>query len=222
MTEINLPKWPQILIRGKDVSVEQALEIIRRTDIFFDFPDYCGNDRLFNKYLMNLLNIPEALEYRPFWRQKWGCIETENFICNSWIVSSSLQGPNGWCSPEGKIEYAYNVASKWPTVEELFLNFEKIAEAFPFLEFGVVVMDQEYSSMLPKNPLVSFLIKAGEVTQVPATLDVLTPYGGPIEPVPTHVHFQKVVANSITDREKGLAKEVLEKFENKAKELGLK
>lgn len=35
LMERSLPKWPQMIVTGTPVSEMQALEIIRRTDVFF-------------------------------------------------------------------------------------------------------------------------------------------------------------------------------------------
>ena len=43
----SLPKWPQFLLSGQSILREQALEIIRRTDSFFAFPKYAGNNAQF-------------------------------------------------------------------------------------------------------------------------------------------------------------------------------
>ena len=47
----HLPKWPQMIVTGKRVTVDQAKEIIFRTDSFLsDASDYSGgNARNFNR-----------------------------------------------------------------------------------------------------------------------------------------------------------------------------
>ena len=43
-----LPKWPQCIITGERVTLEQADEIIRRTDTFLTF-GFGGNDNRFDE-----------------------------------------------------------------------------------------------------------------------------------------------------------------------------
>lgn len=44
-SHINLPKWTKMLVVGKKISVEQAKDIIFRTDPFFTDPsDYSGGN----------------------------------------------------------------------------------------------------------------------------------------------------------------------------------
>ncbi len=38
----NLPKWPQMLVTGDSLTIEQAKEIIRRTDRFFEWKQKYG------------------------------------------------------------------------------------------------------------------------------------------------------------------------------------
>ena len=44
MTYPGLPKWPQMYTTGLPVAIEQAKEIIRRTDSYFTSPRHAGNE----------------------------------------------------------------------------------------------------------------------------------------------------------------------------------
>ena len=98
----SLPKWPKMVVTGKKLTVEQALEIIRRTDSFFSYQS--GNNHAFIKDAQIVLGMPIKKEsydkefknqdgspnydsYRKYydqyseesdnWKERWECIETE-------------------------------------------------------------------------------------------------------------------------------------------------
>jgi hypothetical protein len=58
----SLPKWPQMIVTGKPVTVENAKDIIFRTDSFLTSSDEFsgGNNKEFNDwyciYIQNLIN----------------------------------------------------------------------------------------------------------------------------------------------------------------------
>lgn len=166
----SLPKWPQMKVTGVSISPEQALEIIRRTDRFFVCQS--GNNRSFIKQAQQILRIPQydwqnEGDFNAFcaeqeaWEKKWGVISL-NYAYNDWISSAFVYGPNGWCHPDGTIDYGFNIG-KWPTIEEVLEDWTTIAKEFPFLNVGVSLMDSEYCEDNPV-PVVSFAIKDGQVT----------------------------------------------------------
>lgn len=156
-----LPKWPQMIVTGKTLEEEQALEIIRRTDRFFACP--IGNNHNFVEKAKNIVKYPKD-GYNDIieWEEKWGYISLE-YVENDWISSAFIYGPHGWCHPDGSIAYALNIG-KWPEVPEILNDWETIAQAFPFLEAEVTVMNNEHHC--PSEPVVSFLIRDGEVELV--------------------------------------------------------
>lgn len=155
----NLPKWPQMLVTGKQVTVEQAKEIIFRTDEFLtDASTYSGgNARNFNAEYrkragLDLLQFERTARdghtYTSFdWdKQRELCerlnIIRTNYVENSWASCSYAGGPHGWCSPEGVISYSDNVG-KWSSIEEIIDDWTKIAQAFPYLDLHVTLMSGE-------------------------------------------------------------------------------
>ena len=166
-----MPKWPQCIIKGKPVTQEQALEIIRRTDMFFSGFD--GNNEEFIKEARRVTHS-ECMDFYHFdnkksWEEKqdeedkfkevWNLLETE-YIQNHWISCFRVDGPNGWCHPDGTIEYHLNVG-KWPNVEDIHRDLLDIAQAFPFVEMTVSLMDGEEDYC--ENTVVSFSVKDGHV-----------------------------------------------------------
>lgn len=171
-----LSKWPQMKVMGKAVTVDQAKEIIRRTDTFFG-PYGGGNDHVFDDRVRALLKMPDDTdvhkhyELRVAWRKAWGLIETE-YVHNSWISCAFIGGPHGWCHPDGSISYSDNVG-KYPELKEVLEDWQKLAKEFPFLELGVVLMNGEGCEEYIR-PVVGFVVKDGLVTVVdPAETDPL-------------------------------------------------
>lgn len=167
LLKVELEKWPQCIITGKKISEESALEIIRRTDSFFEY-FYCSDEKYQNK-LIEILKIPtiwpgadtdmihQTFELQEVWKSRWGYISTE-YIHNDFIDSSFVGGTNGWCHPDGTIEYHYNIG-KWPTVKEVLIDLENIQREFPFLELECTLMNHEWCE--DSTPVVSFATSSG-------------------------------------------------------------
>lgn len=155
----NLPKWPQMLVTGKQVTVEQAKEIIFRTDDFLtDASTYSGgNARNFNAAYRKRAGL-ELLQFERTARdghtytdidwdkqheiqERLNIIRT-NYVENRWASCSYIGGPHGWCSPAGVISYSDNVG-KWPSIEEIVEDWSTIAQAFPYLDLHVTLMSGE-------------------------------------------------------------------------------
>jgi len=183
--DLDLPKWPALLVVGKPVTREQAMEIILRTDDLY----FSSNDRTFNKLLNEYfydievtdelyggenkaiakkLNIQEN-DYNSIWNYK----EQKNseiksldleYLQNSRIVSSWIGGAHGWCDWNGNIGTSnYNIG-KWPSVEEVYNDWIQIAEAFPFLELTCQLQNSESGDDdVIAVPVVEYRIKDGKV-----------------------------------------------------------
>ena len=178
----NLPKWPQMVVTGTPVTVEQAKEIIRRTDTFFDYAG--GNNHAYVRKTLQTLGFAatatsrgpqvistEGLDKVPFrsiidtrqdFLEEWGYIP-QNYVRNSHISSAFIYGAHGWCHPDGTIGFSHNVG-KWPTIDDVIADWERIAAAFPFLEVNVTLMDGESSE--DGKGVISFILREGKVTVV--------------------------------------------------------
>lgn len=174
-----LPKWPQMIVTGKPVTVEQAKEIIFRTDRFMtDASEYSGgNARDFNAayrtkagldLLMEERTYPEGHKYMSTdWEKQERLYEKAGFIStgyvhNDWASCAFIFGPHGWCHPNGTIAFADNVG-KWPSIEEVYQDWAAIAHAFPFLDINVTLMSGE-SCEDDTEPVINFRVLDGEVT----------------------------------------------------------
>lgn len=170
---IGLPKWCQMIIEGEKITEEQAIEIIKRTDEFF-IGECFGNNRSYIKEVKKLLDIKDMCDFEKegfsvrvekYFKNKeelisrWKSIKL-NHLTNRWISSSWIGGANGWCHPNGEIKYCDNIG-KYPDVEEVYSDLEKLAKAFPFLNMTVSLMDGERDYC--HNSLVSIKVSNGAV-----------------------------------------------------------
>lgn len=147
-------KWPMMAVRGKKVTVEQAKDIIRCVDNFFDPTDgFCGNDRDFEDALRKELNLKKApgwgeekqdesyAEYRQRVENCSSYIFMEHFNTR-WISSCFVGGPYGWIHVDGEIYFEDNIG-KWPTWEEIIDDLAILADRFPYLDMEVFVTCKE-------------------------------------------------------------------------------
>ena len=136
-------KWPAARAIGPNVSAENALEYIRRTDTAFDSPEYACNDRTFCSRLAKLLRYPE--DFNGAWdgwnafKEEFGRVDLEH-LGTRWIASSYIGGPDGLVSPLGEVRLAHNFG-KWPSIEEVESDLEKVSKAFPWLAFDLWLWD---------------------------------------------------------------------------------
>lgn len=178
MNEIVLPKWPQMLASGKSVTPEQAKDIIFKTDYFFtDASPYSGgNCREFSEqyrvkagletlqYVRNSANdghswIDVDWDRQDLLRHRLGVVLTR-YVHNDWASSSYVGGPHGWCHPDGTIGFSDNVG-KWPTVNELLEDWTDIAQAFPYLDLHITLMDSESYADGPRTALFNIRVIGG-------------------------------------------------------------
>ena len=169
----NGPRW---CVTGPRLREDLALEVIRRTDSWFVSGHGC-NDRDGDRRLAKRFRMPHFNDYsvqRPAdfdwhgywdsserWRKAWGAIETQ-YVHNYWIGSSFIHGPHGWCHPDGQIYYIDNVG-KWPSIEDVRDDWQKLATAFPFLILTVTLMSGE-SCEDDTRPIVAMDVADGQVT----------------------------------------------------------
>jgi len=189
-----LPKWPALVVVGKPVTEQQAMAINVMTDRF----SFCSNDREFEKEIHKLIygidaswsDLTDAikekykLEFNDAWdfkekeAIKYGVLEL-NYLSNSRILSSWVGGPHGWCNWDGTIGSSnYNIG-KYPSVQDVYDDCVKLAEAFPFLEMKVQLMNQEASEDTEKmEAVVEYSIKDGVVDMYEPSEILETPYFG--------------------------------------------
>jgi len=182
---IALPKWPAMVVVGRPVSQQQAMEIIIRTDDL----GFSSNDHKFDKELneyfydvkidsdvydavITKLGISKELKYSNELydymykkRSEVGQVKL-TYLNNSRITSSWVDGAHGWCDWNGNIGCNnYNIG-KWPSVEEVYNEWKLIAKAFPYLDLTCQLMNHESSCedmVDDPKPLINFVVKNGRV-----------------------------------------------------------
>ena len=150
---INLPKWPALVVVGKKVTEAQAAEILVKTDTHLPDFEYAGNDRKLRQDLQDLFGIPNPIPYEKGSQEvqdkrlkemhkRWAIIDALRqhcgkvgleYLSNDRIVSSWIGGPHGWCDWNGTVFCNnYNIG-KYPSVKTVETEWKAIAAAFPFL-----------------------------------------------------------------------------------------
>jgi hypothetical protein len=174
--DVYLPKWPALVIQGDNISVDQAAEILIKTDSNrFDF-SFAGNDRNLRHKLSELFNcpkIPKTMNWqdssvvRDEHRQSHGYVEL-SYLNNSRIVSSYIGGPHGWCNWDGTIGCdTYNIG-KYPSGRDVYEDLRTLGTFFPFLHLKLWLFDDEPEDVdTERRALMYAVLKDGEVTALP-------------------------------------------------------
>ena len=172
LSQINLPKWPQLMIVGNDVTVDQAKEIIFRTDDALYSPEYKGNNKSFERSMLRLLGhefltqigLGNTYFLKSETQRKMDLVGLD-YVVSNYAYSAFIGGPYGFCSPEGKIYFEDNVG-KWPSAFDIYKDLVNLASSFPYLEFKSSLYNGE-SCEEGSQCVVSFLVSGGEVNVKP-------------------------------------------------------
>lgn len=222
LLNLGLPKWPQMIVTGQSVTVDQAKNIILRTDDFLTDPYKWsgGNNHGFNTRYRKMAGLDrikdddwvKLLDFGAKLREEIGHIECE-YVKNSWASCAFIFGPHGWCWPDGTIQYVDNVG-KWPSVEDILNDWAKLATAFRYLQLNVTLMDGEGCED-GLSPVVNIRVAEGSAS---------------LEPPNLSIHESSTFINRADnalflhlenrDREQGLPKEWVEEFAAIVKQAG--
>lgn len=153
MFDVNLPKWPQMAVWGKQITVEQARQVIMATDKFL-YAGWCSHNDHLQKWWQGATGLDALSDLgtddwvwktrcREAVQEKMGHIDLE-YVRMEQISTSYIGGPNGFVDQHGNIFYAENVG-KWPSCKEVLDDWQKIATAFPFLDLTVTLMSGEHT-----------------------------------------------------------------------------
>lgn len=172
-----LPKWSQCVIIGKPVTIDQAKEILLKTDRFFQGSG--SNDHEWDSLAWDKIGLPrwdyrkgfDSDEYEKYverdelFKKRYGLIPL-GYLENDYISTCFIYGPHGWCHPDGTIHFRDNIG-KWPEWDDIYQDCRELAKAFPFLDMKVYLFNQEadceeyYDE--PKECAGGFKIKNGRV-----------------------------------------------------------
>jgi len=148
-----LIKWPQCIIVGNKVTIDQAKDILLKCDSFFRCSG--SNNRKLDESIWNKLKFPNLYDYDRSkhgdylsylktyddWVEKYGLLEL-NYLDTSYISTCFIGGVHGWCHPNGTIYFRDNIG-KWPGWDEIHEDCRTIAKAFPYLNMKVYLFNQE-------------------------------------------------------------------------------
>ena len=199
---LGLPKWPRHYVTGVPMTVEQAKEIIRRTDSFF-VHGYGGNNHEYDRWVRKTLSMPPGWNdrpSRPYPKEDAPQAEKNADLAarraenaedqrltegweKRWHPLSTQYIHNSWVSnafiggPHGWCHPDGQIGfvdnvGKWPSVEAIFEDWKVLAEAFPFIEIAATLFDGE-SCEAGTRPIVSMVVRESKVTLVdPADVNV--------------------------------------------------
>ncbi len=171
MNEIQLPKWPEIQVKGRSVTLTQANDIIFTT--LGREPYLSSNDDKFREQVKDL-KLPKNFDFHEFLKTEEGkkfLVEHpsmeefhgyfEYLDLGYNIASCYVGGRVAWLNFDGKINYFGHNIGKWPTVKDVYNELVILAYLFPFLEMTVQLMDGEGCD--ETVPLIEYNIKDGNV-----------------------------------------------------------
>lgn len=174
--KIDLPKWPQMIVTGENISESKAKEILFRTDSFFiDINPGAMEDKFIEEYkrvsCLNRLDAsdPDYFKNKDIINNALGHIYLE-YLSNNYAYSRFIYGPHGWCNPNGTMFYEDNIG-KWPSVEDVYKEWCIIYKEFPFLNLNVTIMSGEECED-GKRPLLNIKICDNGVIMEEPNLEV--------------------------------------------------
>lgn len=161
----SLPKWPAMTVMGEAVSRDQAAEILIRTNPWYQ----TCNDHEWENLVWKAIGVkvsdsafpsPDTDSLREA-EQRLRSIPL-SYLHNHRVMSSWIGGPHGWCHWHGDIHTVnYNIG-KWPQPEEVLGDWQRIAEAFPFLNLRCQLWSGETSEEAI-TPVVEYIVRQGRV-----------------------------------------------------------
>ena len=221
LSTASLPKWPQMLVSGKSVTVEQAKDIIFRTDPFLtDADQYSGgNNQKFNQHYRDISGLTrlqvetKRSDGTKFISTNWelqdrikkqiNAVSTA-YVRNDWASSSYIFGPHGWCHPDGTIWFEDNVG-KWPSVQEILQDWQDLAAAFPYLDLHISLMNGE-SGDESSEPVVNIRVENGQAYLAAPDISVHNKMPAKID------RYDQLDFGFSPSREQGLPKEWYKEF----------
>lgn len=160
---ISLPKWPAMVVVGKTVTPEQAQEIIVRTSGL----SFQTNDWSFLRKLYKIVGLKcdeyghlKDYEEQDALCERLGILRLE-YLDNEQICSCYLNGPHGWIDWRGNVGCRTFNIGKWPHVDEVLIEWNNIAQAFPYLDLKCQLFSGEQCED-GTVPLIQFNVASGK------------------------------------------------------------
>jgi len=174
---LDLGKYPLIITSGEPVLLVQAKNIIKRTDITISsYHTITRGLKYRSKNLQHLLypnntltddisstkypaGYPSGYFYgmEKTYRTLLQSLSIQ-YLTNDCILPHSFDGiTSGWCKTNGDLNNTFNCGSKWPTSKELIVEAEIIAEAFPYLNMNLCILNTNDESINPNLGTIDIL-----------------------------------------------------------------
>lgn len=208
LLNVDLPKWPGILVSGKKVTEEEAQNILIRTFGCWGMPP---NDKHYAKRIQTIVGLqhkdpdgwyPDNLEE---WSQKYKILSL-SYLHTDRIWSAYIGGPYGWCNWNGEIKASSFNIGKWPTVEAVYEDWKIIAQEFPYLDLRCQLLDGETTEHSERDlkPLVEFVVKNAQVDLVEPKNLLMTP-----SPLSNHDMLSRLTSAT---GEQGLSEQIFTRY----------
>lgn len=185
---IDTPKFCHLLIKGDNVLVDQAKEIILRTDRFLTSITCIVSDERFACNYRAMSGLASLSKRSGFFsrhdtvshdwdaekalKAKLGVVSL-NCVISDMASSCYALGPQGFCQPDGRIVFSDNIG-KYPSVKDLYEDFVALAQAFPFLTLRASLFLNDVADS-EQDFGVGFLVSKGEVRIVLDDMEMQAP-----------------------------------------------
>jgi hypothetical protein len=163
LLKVGLPKWPAIVVVGEPVAIDEAAEIIVRTDGFL----FSTNDHEFATQLYAAIGVhsdglsPSDWDAFRAVKEEYRVLPLD-YLTTARIASAYIGGPHGWIDWKGNVFTSTTNIGKYPWVLEVLNEWGRIAEAFPFLSLRCQLYNAE-SGESGGEPVVEFAVEEGRV-----------------------------------------------------------
>ena len=172
MENTEWPKWPKLLMVGETVKPEQAMEILIRTNHWYMLEHNYNQDIIgetIKKFYTKTLAPEDQIGTNEIDGEdlvkKLDVLEL-NYLENARIQSSWIGGLKGWMNWDGTLfTNNYNIG-KWPTEDELIYDIKTVINAFPYLNFELQLVREEYNDdglLEAQYPFFTCLVKNKDI-----------------------------------------------------------
>lgn len=188
---IVIGKWTKMYLVGKQITQDQAKDIISKTDKFISKVSLFPYNSKYHKRINDTFGFTEIInhwdrandwqtEHDPItWEYEneidnskervyanLGLIELDKF--NSWYFSERVPSSHiNWVHLDGNIFYEGPINGCYVTIHDVYMELEKLAKSFPYLEMNVDVEeeieDDDDSDTFPVHTSATFVVRNGEV-----------------------------------------------------------
>lgn len=137
-------KWPAMLITGEKVTEEQTMDIIIRTDEAVVNPNMYtfGSNEDFGKQWAKLIDVRYHYDESVYSRSECINFVSLEYLYNNLLGSCWVGGSTSWIWEDGSIFKFSNIGS-WPSIEKVFDELKRIAQAFPYLKLKVTLFNEQ-------------------------------------------------------------------------------